>query len=308
MAVEVDVAEVRHAIQEQLSRSRATRCAAPSPSCRRGSASVRLALTNSTATGGIVWSSASSAASPTWTSPLSTTTFGHLELADQAEHAPALLRIAVPLVVVRAGAVSIDELDLDQRPAGGLRQRVVPGPGHHRRVAEQAPASAWTPGAPRTATIFWSAPSALRPSRESAGGGTGSSRMVLVSSRNSSASEPELHGAVDALRIRRVRPADREPLLAGAERGGPAIRPRSVALRLVLGRAVAPGAVGELVVVDGRDERVRRAHGLDVRVAPVLGIPGPVVVEGAALVRVARTAARCPCSRVWLAGGVCDAS
>ena len=74
----------------------------------------------------------------------------------------------------------------------------------------------------------------------------------------------ELDGPEDAARVRRIRWPDRQPLGPGAERVGLAPAPGPVAGLVVLLGAVAPGAVGELVVVERADERVDGVDRLDV--------------------------------------------
>ena len=70
----------------------------------------------------------------------------------------------------------------------------------------------------------------------------------------------------DALRIGRIGPATGQPLPARPERGGPPGRPRAVAQfgSCSVG-PVAPRTVGELVIVERGDDRVRRVERLDVR-------------------------------------------
>ena len=245
---------------------------------------VRLVFTNSTATGGSPGVSASSAASPTWTSPLSTTTFDSVSSLIASRSSRRSMRVAVPLVVVRSRAVGVDQLDLDERLADEARAARRSRSGTSPRGCRGAASAPSRPRARRGARPSAPARGRSGPSCESPGGGIGSSRRVRVSSMNSSASEPIWIERKTRSGSVMIRAADGQPLLARLERGGPPRRPRAVALRLVLGRAVSPRAVGELVVVDRRDERVGRADGLDVGVAAVLGVAGPVVVERAALV------------------------
>ena len=61
--------------------------------------------------------------------------------------------------------------------------------------------------------------------------------------------------------------------------------PRAVALGFVFGRAAAPRAICELVVVDGPDQRMGVMHGLGVGISAVLRVSSPVVSERPALVQ-----------------------
>ena len=76
-----------------------------------------------------------------------------------------------------------------------------------------------------------------------------------------------------------------QPFLPGLERGREPLSPGSVAFLAVFRRPVSPGAVSELVIVHGRDYRMRRVERLHIGIAPVLRVARPVVRQCPAFVR-----------------------
>ena len=76
------------------------------------------------------------------------------------------------------------------------------------------------------------------------------------------------------------------------------------ALGVVRVGAARPGAVGELVVIEGGDHREGGVHRLDVGVAVVLGVAGAVLLEGAALPERIEVAADVGAGRLSLRGDV----
>ena len=147
------------------------------------------------------------------------------------------------------------------------------------------------PSSSANSHAFCAGPRAVRSGRSMSGGGTGRSRRVRVSIRNRSARRP--NRTVRNARLGSPGSGGRMGSHSDRARKASALRsgPWTVTLLVVVVGAVAPRAVGEFVVVERADERVRRVRGADVRVGPVLAIAPAVVVERLALVqRVERSA------------------
>ena len=128
-----------------------------------------------------------------------------------------------------------------------------------------------------------SAPSIVRAGSDASGSQTGWSRRLRMSQIRISARPPSSTLRKTRLRSRGVRRAGRKPLPARAHGGLSALGPRAVQSRVVGVGAPGPRPVGELVVVERRDHRQRQVKGLDVRVAAVLRVAGPVLGERPAL-------------------------
>ena len=119
VAVEVDVADVRHAGEQRLLDLQRLR-AWPQPILSSRFCDVRLVLTNSTATGGSAGRLGELRGQPDVDVAAQ-----HDDVrsgsSDDVEDLAALVRVAVPLVVVRARAIDVDQLHLHQRLPDGVR-------------------------------------------------------------------------------------------------------------------------------------------------------------------------------------------
>ncbi len=87
----------------------------------------------------------------------------------------------------------------------------------------------------------------------------------------------EIERAIDLVRLRRVRHADRHPLVIRLDRHLAPRRPQAFRGRVVVLGAAAPGVVGQFMVIPDGDEGHARMHRLQVGVGAVLLEADPVI-------------------------------